>query len=51
MPDGFFTAADGVRLYWRSIGDGPVVVDLAHMVERDPGHAPKLYDGVPVVQR
>jgi proline iminopeptidase len=43
MPDGFFTAADGVRLYWRSIGDGPVVVipnglyfldDLAPLAER-----------------
>ena len=43
MPDGFFTAADGVRLYWRSIGDGPVVVipnglyfldDLTPLAER-----------------
>jgi len=26
MPDGVLATADGVRLYWRSIGDGPLVV-------------------------
>src|SRR3954468_24047264 len=53
MPEGGFMAADGIRLHWRSIGGGPLVVipngdylldDLASLAERftllayDPRH-------------